>query len=162
MLGAGSIRLGGAEVVLGGGMENMSRAPFLLKEGRYGYRMGSGEPINQLIHDGLRDPYSCQHMGQIAEARVARHGLTREEQDKFAFGSYRKAQGAVEDGVFAGEIGLVVKGTRKGEVTVEKDEGPFKVDFAKLPALRAVFSKEGTITAGNASTINGLAALMPI
>ena len=159
MLGAGSIRLGDAEVVLAGGMENMSRAPYLLKQGRYGYRMGSGELLDLMIHDGLEDPYSGRHMGQIAEASVAKFGFSREEQDAFALGSYRKAQAAVESGVFAGEIAPVVKKTRKGEVTVDRDEEPFKVDLAKLPALRAVFGKEGTITAGNASTINDGAAM---
>jgi acetyl-CoA C-acetyltransferase len=159
MLGAGSIRLGDADVVLAGGMENMSLAPYLLKQGRYGYRMGSGELLDLMIHDGLEDPYSGRHMGQIAEASVAKFGFSREEQDGFALESYRKAQAAVESGVFAGEIAPVVKKTRKGEVTLDRDEEPFKVDFAKLPTLRAVFGKEGTITAGNASTINDGAAM---
>ena len=159
MLGAGSIRLGDAGVVIAGGMENMSRAPYLLTQGRYGYRMGSGELLDLMIYDGLRDPYSDKHMGQIAEASAAKHGLTREEQDEFALGSYRKAQAAIEEGVFAEEIVPVVKKTRKGEVVVDRDEEPFKVDFDKLSALRAAFSKEGAITAGNASTINDGAAL---
>ena len=159
MLGAGSIRLGDAGVVIAGGMENMSRAPYLLTQGRYGYRMGSGELLDLMIYDGLRDPYSGKHMGQIAEASADKHGLTREEQDEFALGSYRKAQAAIEEGVFAEEIVPVVKKTRKGEVVVDRDEEPFKVDFDKLSALRAAFSKEGAITAGNASTINDGAAL---
>jgi len=159
MLGAGSIRLGDAEVVLAGGMENMSLAPYLLPKARYGYRMGGGELLDLMVPDGLEDPYGGRHMGQIAEASVANNGLSREEQDAFALGSYRKAQAAVEGGIFAGEIAPVVKKTRKGEVSVETDEEPFKVDFAKLPALRAVFGKDGTITAGNASTINDGAAM---
>jgi len=159
MLGAGSVRLGDADVVIAGGMENMSLAPYLLKQGRYGYRMGSGELLDLMIHDGLQDPYSGKHMGEIAEANVEKHGLTREEQDEFALGSYRKAQVAVGNGIFADEIVPVVKKTRKGETVVDRDEEPFKVDFDKLPALRAVFKKDGTITAGNASTINDGAAL---
>jgi acetyl-CoA C-acetyltransferase len=159
MLGAGSIRLGDAEVVVAGGMENMSLAPYLLSKGRYGYRMGNGELLDLMIHDGLQDPYSGKHMGVIAEATVVRHGLTREEQDEFAIGSYRKAQAAIEEGILNDEIVPVVKTSRKGEVIVDRDEEPFKVEFGKLPGLRAAFGKDGTITAGNASTINDGAAL---
>jgi acetyl-CoA C-acetyltransferase len=159
MLGAGSIRLGDAGVVIAGGMENMSQAPYLLKQGRYGYRMGNGELLDLMIHDGLQDPYSGNHMGVIAEATAERHGLTREEQDAFALRSYRLAQSAVREKVFQEESVPVVIKSRKGEVVVSEDEEPFKVDFDKLPGLRAVFRKEGTITAGNASTINDGAAL---
>lgn len=159
MLGAGSIRLGDAEVVVAGGMESMSLAPYLLKQSRYGYRMGNGELIDLMIHDGLQDPYSSKHMGVIAEATVTKHGLTREEQDAFAIGSYRKAQAAIENDILKDEIVPVAKTSRKGEVVVDRDEEPFKVEFNKLAGLRAVFGKEGTITAGNASTINDGAAL---
>lgn len=159
MLGAGSISLGDAEIVIAGGMENMSAAPYVLKQGRYGYRMGSGELLDLMIHDGLRDPYSGKHMGEIAEASTEKHGLTREEQDEFALGSYRKAQEAVENVVFADEIVPVVKKSRKGEVVVDKDEEPFKIDSGKISGLRPAFKKDGTITAGNASTINDGAAL---
>jgi len=159
MLGAGSIRLGDADIVIAGGMENMSLAPYLLGKGRYGYRMGNGELIDLLVHDGLKDPYSGQHMGSIAEATAEKHGLTREEQDAFALYSYRKAQAAVKGGVFRDEIAPVVKNGRKGDVTIVDDEEPFKVDFDKIPGLRGAFKKDGTITAGNASTINDGAAL---
>lgn len=159
MLGAGSIRLGDADVVVAGGMESMSLAPYLLKQSRYGYRMGNGELIDLMIHDGLQDPYSSKHMGVIAEATVTKHGLTREEQDAFAIGSYRKAQAAIENDILKDEIVPVAKTSRKGEVVVDRDEEPFKVEFSKLAGLRAVFGKEGTITAGNASTINDGAAL---
>jgi acetyl-CoA C-acetyltransferase len=159
MLGAGSIRLGDAEVVIAGGMESMSQAPYLLKQGRYGYRMGNGELVDLMIHDGLLDPYSGKHMGMIAEASVAKHGLTREEQDAFAIDSYRKARAALEAWIFKDEIVPVVKTSRKGEVVVDQDEEPFKLEFDKLPGLRAAFQKDGTITAGNASTINDGAAL---
>jgi len=154
MLGAGSIRLGDAEVVLAGGMENMSLAPYLLGKGRYGYRMGNGELLDLMIHDGLQDPYSGKHMGGIAEATTEKYGLTREEQDVFAADSYRKAQAALTEGVFRDEIVPVVKKGRQGEIVVSEDEEPFKGDVSKLPGLRAAFKKDGTITAGNASTIN--------
>ncbi len=159
MLGAGSIQLGDAEVVIAGGMENMSLAPYLLKQGRYGYRMGHGEVVDLMVNDGLQDPYSDKHMGVIAEASAEKNGLTREEQDEFAICSYRKAQAALEKETFNDEIVPVVKKSRKGEVVVDKDEEPFKVNFDKLPGLRAVFKKDGTITAGNASTINDGAGL---
>lgn len=159
MLGAGSIQLDDADVVIAGGMENMSLAPYLLKQGRYGYRMGNGELVDLMVHDGLQDPYSGDHMGVIAEVSAEKHGLTREEQDKFALSSYRKAQAALENEIFKDEIVPVVKTSRKGEVVVDTDEEPFKVNFDKLPGLRAVFKKDGTITAGNASTINDGAGL---
>jgi acetyl-CoA C-acetyltransferase len=159
MLGAGSIRLGDAEVVIAGGMENMSMAPYLLGKGRYGYRMGNGELLDLMVHDGLQDPYSGKHMGVIAEATTEKHGLTREEQDGFALRSYRRAQAAVKEGTFRDEIVPVVKQGRKGDVTISDDEEPFKVDFDKLTSLRGAFKKDGTVTAGNASTINDGAAL---
>ncbi len=154
MLGAGSIRLGDAEVVLAGGMENMSLAPYALAKGRYGYRMGNGELLDLMVYDGLQDPYSGKHMGVIAEATTEKLNLSREEQDAFAARSYQKAQAAVKGGVFAEEIVPVVKKGRQGEIVVSEDEEPFKGDPAKLTGLRAAFKKEGTITAGNASTIN--------
>jgi acetyl-CoA C-acetyltransferase len=154
MLGAGSIRLGDAEVVLAGGMENMSLAPYLLAKGRYGYRMGNGELLDLMIHDGLQDPYSNKHMGVIAEATTEKFGLSREEQDAFALNSYTKARRAVKEGIFTDEIVPVVKKGKQGDIVISEDEEPFKGDPAKLTGLRAAFKKEGTITAGNASTIN--------
>jgi acetyl-CoA C-acetyltransferase len=154
MLGAGSIRLGDAEVVLAGGMENMSLAPYLLAKGRYGYRMGNGELLDLMIQDGLQDPYSNKHMGVIAEATTEKFGLTREEQDAFALNSYTKARRAVKEGIFADEIVPVVKKGKQGDVVISEDEEPSKGDPAKLTGLRAAFKKEGTITAGNASSIN--------
>ena len=109
MLGSDSIQLGNADVVLAGGMENMSMAPYVLKKARTGYRMGNGEIIDLMVHDGLADPYSGGHMGDIGEASVVRNGLTREEQDGLAIRSYRLAQAAVKDGVFKDEIAPVVK-----------------------------------------------------
>jgi acetyl-CoA C-acetyltransferase len=160
LLGAGSIQLGEAEVVIAGGMENMSLAPFVLKKARYGYRLGHGELVDLMVYDGLQDAYSGKHAGEIADENAARHGLTREAQDEFAIQSYRLAQQAVKAGLFKDEIEPVVKKGRKGEETqVAEDEEPFKVDFNKLKQLRPAFTQHGTITAGNASTINDGAAL---
>jgi len=159
MLGAGSIALGDSELVVAGGMENMSIAPYFLKKARYGFRMGHGELLDLMVYDGLQDPYSGKHMGEIAEAAVAAHGYSREAQDEYAIRSYTRAQKAVKEGIFKDEIVPVVKKSRKGEEVVAEDEEPFKVDFEKLKALRPAFTKEGTITAGNASTINDGAAL---
>ena len=159
MLGADSIRLGESQVVIAGGMENMSLAPYILKKARTGYRMGHGELLDLMIHDGLQDPSTGRHMGEIGEESAARTGLTRDEQDDFAVRSYQLAQAAVTGGVFADEIVPVVKKGRKGDETVSVDEEPFKGDPTKLAGLRAVFRKDGTITAGNASTINDGAAL---
>jgi acetyl-CoA C-acetyltransferase len=158
MLGAGSIRLEDSALVIAGGMESMSLAPFVLKKARNGYRMGHGELIDLMVFDGLQDPYSGRHMGDIAEAAAGRHGLTREAQDEFALRSYRLAQDAVRNGTFKDEIAPVVKKGRKGDEVVSEDEEPFRVDFAKLGQLRPAFRKDGTITAANASTINDGAA----
>jgi acetyl-CoA C-acetyltransferase len=159
MLAAGSIALGDAEVVLAGGMENMSLAPYILKKARYGFRMGHGEVLDLMVYDGLQDPYSGKHMGEIAEAAVAKHGFSREAQDEYAIRSYQRAQKAVKEGIFKDEIVPVVKKGRKGDEVIAEDEEPFKVDFEKLKALRPAFTKEGSITAGNASTINDGAAV---
>jgi acetyl-CoA C-acetyltransferase len=160
MLGADSIRLGNSDLVIAGGMENMSLAPYILKKGRTGYRMGHGELLDLLIYDGLQDPYTGRHMGEIGEESAERSGLTREEQDGFALRSYRLAQEAVTNGIFKSEIVPVVKKGKKGEEIIAVDEEPFKVDISKIPQLRPAFRKDGTITAGNASTINDGAALL--
>jgi acetyl-CoA C-acetyltransferase len=160
MLGADSVQLGNSSVVIAGGMENMSLAPYFLKKARNGFRMGHGEILDLLIYDGLQDPFTGRHMGEIGEDSVARGGLTREEQDEFALRSYRLAQEAVTNGVFAAEIIPVVKKGKKGDEVVATDEEPFRGDASKIPQLRPAFRKDGTITAGNASTINDGAALL--
>jgi acetyl-CoA C-acetyltransferase len=160
MLGTDSIRLGESQIVIAGGMENMTLAPYLVVKGRNGYRMGHGQLLDLMIFDGLQDACSGRHMGEIGEASVERNGLDRATQDAFAARSYRLARAALEDGVFADEIVPVVKKGRKGDETVAVDEEPFKGDPDKLPQLKAVFKKDGTITAGNASTINDGAALL--
>ena len=160
MLGADSIRLGESTVVLAGGMENMSQAPYILPKARSGYRMGHAQLVDLMIYDGLQDPYTGRHMGEIGEASVERNGLTRAEQDDFAARSYEVAQAAVKSGVFADEIVPVVKKGKKGDETLTTDEEPLKGDAAKLSQLRPAFRKDGTITAGNASSINDGAALV--
>ncbi|MFZ3209000.1 MAG: thiolase family protein [Geobacteraceae bacterium] len=159
MLGSDSIRLGNAGVVMAGGMENMSLTPYIIKKARYGYRMGHGELLDLLLHDGLQDPGTGRHMGEIGELGVERNGLSREEQDAFALRSYQLAQAAVKEGIFRDEIVPVVKSGKGGDITLSDDEEPFKVDFARLTQLRPVFKKDGTITAANASTINDGAAI---
>jgi len=160
MLASDSIRLENALIAIAGGMENMSLAPYILKKARTGYRMGHGELLDLMIYDGLTNPYTGVHMGIIGEGSVERAGLTRQEQDDYAARSYSLAQAAVSAGVFADEIVPVVKKGRKGEEILAADEEPFKGDPAKLSQLKPVFKKEGTITAGNASTISDGAALL--
>lgn len=160
MLGADAIRLGDAEIVIAGGMENMSLAPYVLPALRYGQRMGHAQALDLMVYDGLTDPYTSRHMGEVAEVRVAEHGLSREAQDAYAVRSYRRAQKAQQDGLFVAEIAPVVKAGRKGEVTVSDDEEPIRVDFERIAGLRPVFKKDGTITAANASTINDGAAFL--
>ncbi len=161
MLAADSIALGNTNVAVAGGQENMTLAPHLLEKSRGGFRMGNTELKDSMISDGLWDPYNNWHMGAAAELCVKENQFTRESQDAFAIESYKRAQKASNDGVFAKEIVAVEVAGRKGPTLVEKDEEPFKTDFAKVPTLRPAFDKAGTITAANASKINdGAAALV--
>jgi acetyl-CoA C-acetyltransferase len=122
--------------------------------------MGHTQALDLMIFDGLTDPYSGRHMGEVAEVRVDVHEFSREEQDAYAIRSYQRAQRAQKDGTLAEEIVPVVKSTRKGEVTVSEDEEPFRVDLDRVASLRPAFNKDGTITAANASTINDGAAFL--
>jgi len=160
MLAADSIRLGDVDIAIAGGMENMSLAPFILPTARFGQRMGAGPMLDMMLTDGLVDPYSGEHMGNITERWIARHGISRQAQDDYAARSYRLAQAALADGTFADELVPVTIASRKGEVVVDIDEEPHKGSIDMLPSLRPVFEKTGTITAGNASTINDGAALV--
>lgn len=161
MLGADSIALGNAQVVVAGGQENMTQAPHLLPNSRGGFRMGAAELKDSMINDGLWDPYNNWHMGTAAELCVKENSFTREEQDAFAVESYKRAQNATVEGFFKNEIVPVSIESRKGTITIDKDEEPTKTDFAKIPGLRPAFDKAGTITAANASKINdGAAALV--
>ena len=161
MLADQAIRAGDAEVIVAGGMENMSQAPFYLQKARYGYGYGNGELIDGLFHDGLRDAYDGVAMGVAADACGVSCNVPRERQDAFSIESYTRAQASIDNGAFAQEIVPVTISGRKGDTVVETDEEPAKTNFDKIPQLRAVFSEGGTVTAANASTINdGAAALV--
>jgi len=155
MLGEQAIKAGDAEIIVAGGMESMTNAPYILKKARNGYRMGNGELIDLMIHDGLWDPYGNKHMGMLGEQCAAEHKVSREMQDEFAKGSYEKAIDAINQGYFKDAIVPVEMKDRKGNVTLfDTDEDPGKVNFEKAFSLKPVFTKEGTITAFNASNIN--------
>uniref|UniRef100_UPI0025C3AF22 thiolase family protein n=1 Tax=Desulfurella sp. TaxID=1962857 RepID=UPI0025C3AF22 len=158
MLGAGSIMLGDSDIVIAGGAENMSKAPYYLKNARYGYRMGNGDLIDGMIFDGLWDPYDNIHMGTIAENIAKKHSIGRKEQDDYAIRSYELAQKA-QDSVFKDEIVPFVIKDKKGDKVIDKDEDPYKVVFDKIPTLKGAFVKDGTVTAANSSTISDGAAL---
>jgi len=160
MLAADSLQLGHTKIAVAGGQENMSLAPHLLENSRAGYRMGPATMVDSMIKDGLWDPYNNFHMGSAAEICVKENNFTREQQDAFAVESYKKAQAAINAGVFKNEIAPVTIESKKGAVTVDKDEEPFNTNFDKIPGLRPAFEKDGTITAANASKINDGAAAM--
>lgn len=155
MMAAQAVRLGDAKVVMAGGMESMSNAPYALDKARAGYRMGNGTLLDLMIHDGLWDPYGNCHMGNCGDATAAEFKFSREALDEFSGESYRRAQAAQAEGRFASEIVNVEVPQRKGDpIVVSMDEEPGKGDPAKLAGLRAAFSKDGVTTAGNASSIN--------
>ena len=159
MFGAQTILLGDNDVVVAGGMENMSAVPYYLDKARNGYRLGNGAIIDGLVADGLTDVYNQQHMGVCAELCAKEYGITREEQDAYAIESYKRTAAAADAGILAEEIVPVEIPNAKGApVIVDKDEEYKKVDFAKVPSLRPVFQKDGTVTAANASTLNDGAA----
>ncbi len=162
MLAAQSIALGQNEIIVAGGMESMSNVPYYLDKARTGYRLGNGTLTDGLVKDGLWDVYNDYHMGSAAELCAAECGISREEQDAFAVESYTRSQAAQKDGRFKDEIVPVELKDRKGEVSLfADDEEVHAVKFDKIPALKPVFKKEGTVTAANASTLNdGAAALV--
>ena len=162
MQGAHALGAGDAALVVAGGMENMSASPYLLPKAREGYRMGDQQVVDSMIRDGLWDPYNNLHMGACAEQCAREYAFSREHQDAYASESFRRANAAQEDGRFAGEITPVeVTDARGNPAKVDRDEGPSKVRYEKIPTLRPVFDKAGTITAANASTLNdGAAALV--
>lgn len=161
MQGAHAIAAGDAGMVVAGGMENMSSSPYLLPRAREGYRLGHQQVVDSVVNDGLWDPYNNLHMGSCAEQCAAKYSFTREQQDAFAIVSYERANAAQKDGRFAEEITPVEITDAKGKVTrVEHDEGPEKVNYAKLPTLRPSFDKAGTITPANASGLNDGAAVL--
>ena len=161
VFGAKSILLGDASVVVAGGMESMTQAPYLLPKARGGYRMGHGQVQDSMILDGLWDPYNDQHMGNCGELCAKEYGFTREAQDEFSKQSYQRALAAQESKAFDAELTPVTIQTRKGDVVVSEDEEPKRARLEKMPSLRPAFDREGTITAANASKINdGASALV--
>lgn len=155
------IQCGDADVVVAGGMESMSKSPYLLDKVREGYRLGNGKLIDSMVHDGLWDVYNNVHMGDCAEICAKDKTISRQEQDQFALESYQRAQAAVSQGKFNAEITDVEVMLGKEKKLFDKDEEPFKAKLDKLGELKPAFQKEGTVTAGNASSLSdGASALV--
>ena len=155
MMGAQAIKAGDVDIIVAGGMENMSAVPHYLPTGRTGVKLGDISLVDGLVKDGLTDVYNAQHMGVCAELCAEEHHFTREDQDAFALESYRRSAAAWEDGKFANEVVPVAVPQRRGDaIVVDTDEEFTKVNTAKVPQLRPVFKKDGTVTAANASTLN--------
>lgn len=162
MLAAQAIQCGDAELVLAGGTENMSAAPYLLPKGRTGYRMGHGEIIDSMVKDGLWDVCNDVHMGTCGDRCAMRYGLSRKDQDDFAVTSYKRSIRAQRDGLFRDEIIPIETAGRKGLKIVDQDEEPGRFNEEKLRALEPAFDPKGTVTAGNASSISDGAACMAV
>ena len=150
------------EIIIAGGMENMSLTPHYLSKSRQGTKMGDGKLLDGMITDGLWDIYNNKHMGNCAEMCAEKYNITRLEQDDYAILSYQRSQESISNSRFSDEIVPVEISTRKGDVIINEDEEPSRVSFDKLKALKPVFQKDGTVTAGNASTINDGAAVCVI
>jgi len=157
---AQSILLGDSDIVVAGGMENMSNTPYYVEKARYGYRYGNGQLLDAIVKDGLTDVYHQNLMGNSAELCAEKYKITREQQDEFAINSYKKSAAAWAAGKFAEEIVPVTVATRKGEVVISEDEEYKNANFEKIPTLKTVFQKNGTVTAGNASKLNDGASAM--
>ena len=161
MQAADAIKAGSASIIVAGGMESMSNAPYILTKARAGYRMGHGEVKDHMFLDGLEDAETGRLMGSFAQDMANSKGYTRQQMDDFAIRSLKRAQTAVNEGYFADEIVPVNVSTLKGDVVVDKDEQPFNANIEKIPTLRPAFAKDGTITAANASSISdGASALV--
>ncbi|MEX5287944.1 acetyl-CoA C-acyltransferase [Acinetobacter towneri] len=161
MQAADAIKAGSASIIVAGGMESMSNAPYILTKARAGYRMGHGDVKDHMFLDGLEDAETGRLMGSFAQDMANSKGYTREQMDDFAIRSLKRAQTAVNAGYFVDEIVPVHVSTRKGDVVVDKDEQPFNANIEKIPTLRPAFAKDGTITAANASSISdGASALV--
>ncbi|WP_263576824.1 thiolase family protein [Acinetobacter pseudolwoffii] len=161
MQAADMIKAGSANIVVAGGMESMTNAPYVLPKARGGFRMGHGEIKDHMFLDGLEDAETGRLMGSFAQDMANTKGYTREQMDDFAIRSLKRAQTAVNKGYFSDEIVAVTVKTRKGDVVVDKDEQPFNANIDKIPTLRPAFAKDGTITAANASSISdGASALV--
>lgn len=161
MLADQAIRCGDLDIAVVGGQESMSNAPYILSKARDGYKMGNGELIDSMINDGLWDVYNKYHMGNAGELCSAECHFSREDQDNYAIESYKRALEAQKNGWFNEEIVPVVIEDKKGQKIIEIDEEPAKVNFDKIPTLKPVFKKDGTVTAANASSIDdGASALV--
>lgn len=161
MQAADAIKAGSAEIVVAGGMESMSNAPYLMDKARAGFRMGHGKVIDHMFQEGLEDAETGLSMGILAQEMADKKGYTREQQDDYAIGSLNKAVTAVQQGFFKDEIVPVTVSSRKGDVVVEQDEQPLNAKADKISSLRPAFKKDGTITAANASSISdGASALV--
>jgi acetyl-CoA C-acetyltransferase len=158
MLAAQMIQTGDAEVVLAGGMESMSRTPYLLEKAREGYRMGNGKLIDAMIHDGLWDVYHNNHMGDSAELCASEKKISRVDQDTFAKQSYNRALASTESGKFKAEITPVPYSAGKEKKILDQDEEPFRAKLDKFQELKPAFIKDGTVTAANASSLSDGAA----
>jgi len=158
MFGHDLIKAGSAKIIVAGGMESMTNAPHLLNGSRTGLRYGSAEFLDHMAWDGLTNPYDGKAMGVFGDAACAKYGFSREDLDAYSTESARRAQTAITSGAFAAEIVPVVVKGRKGEVTVDTDEEPGKIDLAKIPTLRAAFGKDGVLTAASSSKISDGAA----
>jgi acetyl-CoA C-acetyltransferase len=158
MLAADQLRAGSARVMVAGGLESMTNAPYLLPKARAGYRMGHQEVLDHMFSDGLQSPWDGQLMGCFAEATSAKYGFTRQAQDDFARESARRAQAAVASGAFEREVAPVTVKTRKGEALIDKDETPSALDASKIATLKPAFKKDGTVTAASSASISDGAA----
>ena len=161
MMAADQIRAGAADIILAGGLESMSNAPYLLPKARTGYRMGSGEIIDHMMRDGLQSPFDGQAMGCFADATASKYSFTRAQQDAFATESVRRATAALQGGEFDVEVTPVAVKGRRGETVVARDETPGTCDVSKIATMKPAFNKEGTVTAASSSSISdGAAALV--
>lgn len=161
MMAADQVKAGETDIIVAGGLESMTNAPYLLLKARSGYRMGHGEIFDHMMYDGLQSPYDGKAMGCFGDATAAKYNFTRAAQDAFAAESVRRAMRAMESGEFDAEVAPVTAKSRKGETVVAKDETPGTCNIEKIPSLKPAFSKDGTVTAASSSSISdGAAALV--
>jgi acetyl-CoA C-acetyltransferase len=161
MMAADQIKAGETQIIVAGGLESMTNAPYLLLKARSGYRMGHGEILDHMLYDGLQSPFDGKSMGCFGDTTAAKYNFTRAAQDAFAAESVRRAMRALEAGEFDGEVAPVTVKTRKGETVVSRDETPGTCNLEKIPTLKPAFSKDGTVTAASSSSISdGAAAIV--
>jgi acetyl-CoA C-acetyltransferase len=161
MMAADQVKAGETDIIVAGGLESMTNAPYLLLKARSGYRMGHGEIFDHMMYDGLQSPYDGKAMGCFGDATAAKYNFTRAAQDAFAAESVRRALRALESGEFDAEVAAVTAKSRKGESVVARDETPGTCNIEKIPSLKPAFSKDGTVTAASSSSISdGAAALV--